>query len=111
MEAEGFLQPGKAIVAHSKDATTTFLAGTGCIGKCASHRELIAFAGVDPSVYQSDKFEGGKQDIEAGQPVSEKGDLADDGECCPAERHVQGIRYEKKGRRAGIQAGDLCSGT
>ena len=42
----------------SKCTATTFLAETGCIGNFASHKKLIAFAGIDPTVYQSGKFEG-----------------------------------------------------
>ena len=37
---------------------TTFLAEIGSIGNYASHRCLIAFAGIDPTVYHSGKFEG-----------------------------------------------------
>ncbi len=42
----------------SKCTATTFLAEIGCIGNYASHKKLIAFAGIDPTVYQSGKFEG-----------------------------------------------------
>ena len=42
----------------SKCTATTFLAEIGCIGNFASHKKLIAFAGIDPTVYQSGKFEG-----------------------------------------------------
>jgi len=42
----------------SKRTATTFLAEIGCIGNYASHKKLIAFAGIDPTVYQSGKFEG-----------------------------------------------------
>jgi transposase len=42
----------------SKCTATTFLAEIGCIGNYASHKQLIAFAGIDPTVYQSGKFEG-----------------------------------------------------
>jgi transposase len=42
----------------SKCTGTTFLAEVGCIGNYDSHKKLIAFAGIDPSVYQSGKFEG-----------------------------------------------------
>lgn len=37
---------------------TTFLAETGNIENFHSHKKLIAFAGIDPTVYQSGKFEG-----------------------------------------------------
>ena len=37
---------------------TTFLAELGNIGNFASHKKLIAFAGIEPTVYQSGKFEG-----------------------------------------------------
>lgn len=42
------------------DTTTgaTFLAEIGDINIFRSHKNLIAFAGVDPTVYQSGKFEG-----------------------------------------------------
>jgi transposase len=42
----------------SKRTATTFLAEIGCIGNYASYKKLIAFAGIDPTVYQSGKFEG-----------------------------------------------------
>jgi transposase len=42
----------------SKGTATTFLAEIGCIGNFASHKKLIAFAGIDPTGYQSGKFEG-----------------------------------------------------
>jgi transposase len=42
----------------NKRTATTFLAEIGCIGNYASHKKLIAFAGIDPTVYQSGKFEG-----------------------------------------------------
>lgn len=37
---------------------TTFLAETGGMERFASHRKLIAYAGLDPTVYQSGKYEG-----------------------------------------------------
>jgi transposase len=37
---------------------TTFLAEMGSIKNYHSHKNLIAFAGIDPTVYQSGKFEG-----------------------------------------------------
>jgi len=42
------------------DTTTaaTFLAEVGKIDNFQSHKKLIAYAGIDPSVYQSGKFEG-----------------------------------------------------
>ncbi len=42
----------------SKGTATTFLAEIGCIGNFTSYKKLIAFAGIDPTVYQSGKFEG-----------------------------------------------------
>ncbi len=42
----------------NKRTATTFLAEIGCIGNYATHKKLIAFAGIDPTVYQSGKFEG-----------------------------------------------------
>lgn len=41
----------------SKCTATTFLAEIGCIGNYASYKKLIAFAGIDPTVYQSGKNE------------------------------------------------------
>jgi transposase len=40
------------------NTATTFLAEIGRIDKYASHKNLIAFAGIDPTVYQSGKYEG-----------------------------------------------------
>ncbi|HYA15308.1 MAG TPA: transposase [Syntrophales bacterium] len=37
---------------------TTFLAEIGNIGNCSSCKNLIAFTGMDPTVYQSGKYEG-----------------------------------------------------
>ena len=37
---------------------TSFLAEIGYISNYASYKKLIAFAGIDPTVYQSGKFEG-----------------------------------------------------
>jgi transposase len=37
---------------------TTLLAEIGQIGNYLSHKHLIAFAGIDPTVYQSGKYEG-----------------------------------------------------
>jgi transposase len=42
----------------NKRTATTFLAEIGCIGNYVSYKKLIAFAGIDPTVYQSGKFEG-----------------------------------------------------
>jgi transposase len=42
----------------SMGTATTFLAELGSIGKFTSYKKVIAFAGIDPSVYQSGKFEG-----------------------------------------------------
>lgn len=42
----------------SNGTATTFLAEVGSIEKFTSHKKLIAFAGIDPSVYQSGKYEG-----------------------------------------------------
>ena len=42
----------------NKRTASTFLAEIGCIGNYASYKNLIAFAGIDPTVYQSGKFEG-----------------------------------------------------
>jgi len=40
------------------NTATTFLAEIGRIDSYASHKNLIAFAGIDPTVYQSGKYEG-----------------------------------------------------
>jgi transposase len=40
------------------NTATTFLAEIGGIDNYASHKNLIAFAGIDPTVYQSGKYEG-----------------------------------------------------
>jgi transposase len=40
------------------NTATTLLAEIGRIDKYASHKNLIAFAGIDPTVYQSGKYEG-----------------------------------------------------
>jgi len=40
------------------NTATTFLAEIGRIDNYASHKNLIAFAGIDPTVYQSGKYEG-----------------------------------------------------
>ena len=42
----------------NKGTATTFLAEIGCVNNYASYKKLIAFAGIDPTVYQSGKFEG-----------------------------------------------------
>ena len=42
----------------NKGTATTFLAELGNIENFASYKKLIAFAGIDPSVYQSGKYEG-----------------------------------------------------
>jgi len=40
------------------NTATTFLAEIGRIDNYESHKNLIAFAGIDPTVYQSGKYEG-----------------------------------------------------
>lgn len=42
----------------NKGTATTFLAEVGPITNYRSHKKLIAYAGVDPTVYQSGKYEG-----------------------------------------------------
>jgi transposase len=42
----------------SNNTATTLLAEIGRIDNYASHKNLIAFAGIDPTVYQSGKYEG-----------------------------------------------------
>jgi transposase len=42
----------------SNGTATTLLAEMGHIGSYASHRNLIAYAGIDPTVFQSGKYEG-----------------------------------------------------
>lgn len=41
-----------------KGTATTFLAEIGNISNFASYKKLVAFAGIEPTVYQSGKFEG-----------------------------------------------------
>ncbi|MFI5305404.1 MAG: transposase [Nitrospiria bacterium] len=40
------------------NTATTFLAELGPISNYASYKKLIAYAGIDPSVYQSGEYEG-----------------------------------------------------
>ncbi|MDH5769641.1 MAG: IS110 family transposase [Nitrospirota bacterium] len=47
-----------SIAGIGNNTATTFLAETGRIDNYASHKNLIAFAGIDPTVYQSGKYEG-----------------------------------------------------
>jgi transposase len=47
-----------SIVGIGNNTATTFLAEIGQIDNYASHKNLIAFAGIDPTVYQSGKYEG-----------------------------------------------------
>ncbi len=42
----------------SNGTGTTFLAELGDISKYENHKKLIAYAGIDPTVYQSGKYEG-----------------------------------------------------
>lgn len=42
----------------SQKTASTFLAELGPISNYASYRKVIAYAGIDPSVYQSGKYEG-----------------------------------------------------
>jgi len=42
----------------NNETATTLLAEIGYIGNYPSHKNLIAFAGIDPTVYQSGKYEG-----------------------------------------------------
>lgn len=42
----------------NKGTATTFLAETGGVERFASHRSLIAYAGLDPTVHQSGKYVG-----------------------------------------------------
>jgi transposase len=42
----------------NNETATTLLAEIGQIGNYSSHKNLIAFAGIDPTVYQSGKYEG-----------------------------------------------------
>jgi transposase len=92
----------------STGTATTFLAEIGCIGNYASHKNLIAFAGIDPTVYQSGKFEGA-QDIETRESSSQKGHLANDGECYTAQQHIQKAFLEKEESRSAVQKSSLCS--
>ena len=42
----------------SQKTASTFLAELGPVGNYASYRKVIAYAGIDPAVYQSGKYEG-----------------------------------------------------
>lgn len=42
----------------SNGTATTFLAEMGDVGNYASYKNLIAYAGIDPTVFQSGKYEG-----------------------------------------------------
>lgn len=42
----------------SEKTASTFLAELGPINRFASYRKVIAYAGIDPAVYQSGKYEG-----------------------------------------------------
>ena len=42
----------------SNGTGTTFLAELGKIENFATHKQLIAYAGIDPTVYQSGRYEG-----------------------------------------------------
>ena len=42
----------------NRGTATTFLAESGGVERFASHRSLIAYAGLDPTVHQSGKYEG-----------------------------------------------------
>jgi transposase len=42
----------------SNGTGTTFLAEVGDISKFENHKKLIAYAGIDPTVYQSGRYEG-----------------------------------------------------
>jgi len=47
-----------SIIGVGNNTATAFLAEIGAIDNYASHKNLIAFAGIDPTVYQSGKYEG-----------------------------------------------------
>ena len=47
-----------SIAGIGNNTATTFLAEIGRIDNYASHKNLIAFAGIDPTVYKSGKYEG-----------------------------------------------------
>jgi transposase len=47
-----------SVIGIDTGTATTFLAEVGDIGNFASSKNLIAFAGIDPAVYQSGKYEG-----------------------------------------------------
>jgi len=48
----------KSIKGISNKTATTFLAELGPISNYASYKKLIAYAGIDPSVYQSGEYDG-----------------------------------------------------
>ena len=45
----------------NNETATTLLAEIGDIGNYRSYKNLIAFAGIDPTVYQSGKYEGARR--------------------------------------------------
>jgi transposase len=47
-----------SVTGINSGTATTFLAEIGNIDKYTSYKKLIAYAGIDPSVYQSGKYEG-----------------------------------------------------
>jgi transposase len=47
-----------SITGISNTTATSFLAEMGHVSNYASHKKLIAYAGIDPTVYQSGKYEG-----------------------------------------------------
>jgi transposase len=48
----------KSIKGISNKTATTFLAELGPIRNYVSYKKLIAYAGIDPSVYQSGEYDG-----------------------------------------------------
>ncbi len=47
-----------SVTGINKGTATTFLAEIGNIDKYMSYKKLIAYAGIDPSVYQSGRYQG-----------------------------------------------------
>jgi transposase len=47
-----------SITGISNTTATSFLAEMGHVSNYSSHKKLIAYAGIDPTVYQSGKYEG-----------------------------------------------------
>ena len=58
MSDSSLCQEHREFSVNLKSVKNRYEAEIGSIDKCASYKKLIAFAGIDPSVYQSDQYEG-----------------------------------------------------